>query len=139
MVDVVLVRVEDMDVFFFKVKDINVFFLMVSVDFLFFEGFKLVEYVLRVVCVRMLEEVEEFDGGFVIVVSGVVVLRGIIEINGFLVIDVIRELEKFVDLVEEKVFIFFNIDCGFCGFCCVEMVRMIVKGEKIIKDCVVFS
>lgn len=137
--DSVLVRANDTDALLFKAKDVNALFSMVSADFLLIEGFKSVQHVPRVVCARNPEEIRELNNGLAIAVSGVVSSTGITEIEGLPVIDATREPEKLGDIVEKRAFMLPNIDCGLCGFNCSQMARMIVSGEKTIKDCVVLS
>ncbi|AFL95760.1 putative molybdopterin-guanine dinucleotide biosynthesis protein [Thermococcus cleftensis] len=137
--DAVLVRAHDTDAVLFKAKDINALFSMVSADFLLLEGFKSVQHVPKVICARNEEEVRELNGGLAIAVSGVVASIGVEEIDGLPVIDATKEPEKLADLVEKRAFMLPNIDCGLCGFRCAEMAKMIVRGEKTLKDCVVLS
>jgi len=137
--DAVLVRAHDTDALLFKAKDINALFSMVSADFLLLEGFKSIQHVPKVICARNKEDVKELNDGLAVAVSGVIASTGVEEIEGLPVIDATREPEKLADLVEKRAFMLPNIDCGLCGFRCAEMARMIVKGEKTVKDCVVLS
>ncbi|NJE02578.1 molybdopterin-guanine dinucleotide biosynthesis protein B [Thermococcus sp. MV11] len=137
--DAVLVRAHDTDAVLFKAKDINALFSMVSADFLLLEGFKSVQHVPKVICARNEEEVRELNGGLAIAVSGIIASTGVEEIDGLPVIDATKEPEKLADLVEKRAFMLPNIDCGLCGFRCAEMAKMIVRGEKTLKDCVVLS
>ena len=137
--DSVIVRANDTDALLFKSKDVNALFSMVNADFLLLEGFKSIKHVPKVICAKNEDEVEELNDGLAIAVSGVVAGEGAEEINGLPVIDATREPEKLADLVEKRAFMLPNIDCGMCGFTCGEMARMIVAGEKTLKDCVVLS
>ncbi|WP_297436052.1 molybdopterin-guanine dinucleotide biosynthesis protein MobB [Thermococcus sp.] len=137
--DAVLVRAGDTDAFLFKAKDINALFSMVNADFLLLEGFKSIKHVPMVVCARDEDEVRELNDGLAIAVSGVITSTGIGEIEGLPVIDATREPERLANLIEKRAFMLPNIDCGMCGFKCTEMARMIVSGEKTLKDCVVLS
>ncbi|WP_297556566.1 molybdopterin-guanine dinucleotide biosynthesis protein B [Thermococcus sp.] len=137
--DAVLVRAHDTDAVLFKAKDINALFSMVSADFLLLEGFKSVQHVPKVICARNEEDVGELNDGLAVAVSGIIASTGVEEIEGLPVIDATKEPEKLADLVEKRAFMLPNIDCGLCGFSCAEMARMIVKGEKTLKDCVVLS
>ena len=137
--DAVLVRAHDTDAVLFKAKDINALFSMVSADFLLLEGFKSVQHVPKVICARNEEDVGELNDGLAVAVSGTIASTGVEEIEGLPVIDATKEPEKLADLVEKRAFMLPNIDCGLCGFSCAEMARMIVKGEKTLKDCVVLS
>jgi len=137
--DTVLVRANDTDALLFKAKDVNALFSMVSADFLLIEGFKSIQHVPRVICARSESDVRELNDGLAIAVSGVIASTGVEEIDGLPVIDATKEPERLADLVEKKAFMLPNIDCGLCGFRCAEMARMIVRGEKTLKDCVVLS
>ncbi|MDI3475892.1 MAG: molybdopterin-guanine dinucleotide biosynthesis adapter protein [Thermococcaceae archaeon] len=137
--DAVLLRASDTDALLFRAEDVNALFSMISADFLLLEGFKSVEHVPRVVCARKPEEVEELGNGLAIAVSGVLASSGLREIAGLPVVDATKEPEKLADIVKKKAFMLPNIDCGLCGFRCSEMAKMIVKGEKTVKDCVVIS
>ena len=137
--DSVLVRANDTDALLFKAKDINALFSMVSADFLLLEGFKSIKHVPRVICAREEEDVRELNDGLAIAVSGVIASTGVQEAEGLPVIDATKEPEKLADLVEKRAFMLPNIDCGMCGFKCAEMAKMIVAGEKTLKDCVVLS
>ncbi|WP_297508631.1 molybdopterin-guanine dinucleotide biosynthesis protein B [Thermococcus sp.] len=137
--DSVLVRANDTDALLFKAKDVNALFSMVNADFLLLEGFKSVKHVPKVICARSEEEVRELNDGLAIAVSGVIASNGVGEMGGLPVIDATREPERLADLVEKRAFMLPNIDCGLCGFSCAEMARLIVKGEKTLKDCVVLS
>jgi molybdopterin-guanine dinucleotide biosynthesis protein B len=137
--DAVLVRANDTDALLFKAKDVNALFSMVSADFLLLEGFKSIGHVPKVICARSEADVEELNDGLAIAVSGVMASTGVEEIDGLPVIDATKEPEKLADLIEKKAFMLPNIDCGLCGFKCSEMARMIVRGEKTLKDCVVLS
>jgi len=137
--DVVLVRAKDTDALLFNAKDINALFSMVSTDFLLLEGFKSIQHVPKVICARNEKDVGELNDGLAIAVSGVVASTGIGEIDGLPVVDATKEPERLADLVEKRAFMLPNIDCGLCGFRCAEMARMIVSGEKTLKDCVVLS
>ncbi len=137
--DSVIVRANDTDALLFKAKDINALFSMVSADFLLLEGFKSVQHVPKVICARTEEDIRELNEGLGIAVSGVIGGEGLEEIEGLPVIDATKEPEKLADLVEKRAFMLPNIDCGLCGFTCGEMARMIVNGEKTLKDCVVSS
>ena len=137
--DEVIVHAHDTDALLFKAKDINALFSMVSADFLLLEGFKSIQHVPKVICARGEEDVRELNDGLAIAVSGVIASTGIKEIDGLPVIDATKEPEKLADLVEKRAFMLPNIDCGLCGFKCAEMARMIVRGEKTLKDCVVLS
>ncbi|WP_297470543.1 molybdopterin-guanine dinucleotide biosynthesis protein B [Thermococcus sp.] len=137
--DAVLVRAHDTDAVLFKAKDINALFSMVSADFLLLEGFKSVQHVPKVICARNEEDVGELNDGLAVAVSGIIASIGVEEIEGLPVIDATKEPEKLANLVEKRAFMLPNIDCGLCGFSCAEMARMIVKGEKTLKDCVVLS
>ncbi len=137
--DTVLVRANDTDALLFNAKDINALFSMVSADFLLLEGFKSLRHVPKVVCARSEEEVRELNDGLAIAVSGVIASTGVDELDGLQVIDATKEPEKLADLVEKRAFMLPNIDCGLCGFRCAEMARMIVSGEKTLRDCVVLS
>jgi len=137
--DTVLVRANDTDALLFKAKDVNALFSMVSADFLLIEGFKSIQHVPKVICARSESDVRELNDGLAIAVSGVIASTGAGEIDGLPVIDATKEPERLADLVEERAFMLPNIDCGLCGFKCAEMARMIVAGEKTLKDCVVLS
>ncbi|WP_457741706.1 molybdopterin-guanine dinucleotide biosynthesis protein MobB [Thermococcus sp.] len=137
--DSVLVHASDTDAVLFRAKDINALFSTVSADFLLLEGFKSVQHVPKVICAKDRGDVKELNDGLAIAVSGVIAPTGVEEIDGLPVIDATKEPEKLADLVERKAFMLPNIDCGLCGFKCSEMARMIVKGEKTLKDCVVLS
>ena len=137
--DSVLVRANDTDALLFKAKDVNALFSMVSADFLLLEGFKSIKHVPKIICARSGEDVKELNDGLAIAVSGVIAGRGMEEIYGLPVIDATKEPEKLADLVEKRAFMLPNIDCGMCGFKCSEMARMIVAGEKTLKDCVILS
>jgi len=137
--DTVLVRANDTDALLFKARDLNALFSMVSADFLLLEGFKSIGHVPKVICAKSEEDVRELNDGLAIAVSGVIASKGLDEIDGLPVIDATKEPEKLAALVEEKAFMLPNIDCGLCGFKCSEMARMIVKGQKTLRDCVVLS
>ncbi|ASJ07546.1 molybdopterin-guanine dinucleotide biosynthesis protein B [Thermococcus pacificus] len=137
--DSVIVRANDTDALLFKAKDINALFSMVNADFLLLEGFKSVQHVPKVICAKSEEDVRELNDGLAVAVSGVVAGNEVREIDGLPVIDATKEPEKLADLVEKRAFMLPNIDCGLCGFKCAEMARMIVKGEKTLRDCVVLS
>lgn len=137
--DEVIVRAHDTDALLFKAKDINALFSMVSADFLLLEGFKSIQHVPKVICARNKEDVRELNDGLAIAVSGVIASSDVDEIDGLPVIDATKEPNRLADLVKERAFMLPNIDCGLCGFKCSEMARMIVRGEKTIKDCVVLS
>jgi len=137
--DEVIVRAHDTDALLFKAKDINALFSMVSADFLLLEGFKSIQHVPKVICARSKEDVRELNDGLAIAVSGVIASSDVDEIDGLPVIDATKEPSRLADLVKERAFMLPNIDCGLCGFKCSEMARMIVKGEKTPKDCVVLS
>ncbi|NJE04895.1 molybdopterin-guanine dinucleotide biosynthesis protein B [Thermococcus sp. M36] len=137
--DAVLVRANDTDAFLFKARDINALFSMVNADFLLLEGFKSIHHVPRVICARDENDVRELNDGLAIAVSGVITESGIDEVNGLPAINALTEAEKLADIVEKRAFMLPNIDCGMCGFKCAEMARMIVTGEKTLKDCVVLS
>ncbi len=137
--DSVIVRAKDTDALLFRAKDINALFSMVSADFLLIEGFKSIKHVPRVVCARTEEDVMGLNDDLAIAVSGVIAGRGINEVGGLPVINATTDAERLADLVEKHSFMLPNIDCGMCGFTCSEMARMIVKGKKTVKDCVVLS
>ncbi|NJE01568.1 molybdopterin-guanine dinucleotide biosynthesis protein B [Thermococcus sp. JdF3] len=137
--DAVLVRANDTDALLFNAKDINALFSMVSADFLLLEGFKSVQHVPKIICARNEEDVRELNDGLAVAVSGVIASAGADGVEGLPVIDATKEPEKLADLVEKRAFMLPNIDCGLCGFKCAEMARMIVNGEKTLKDCVVLS
>ncbi|NJE77080.1 molybdopterin-guanine dinucleotide biosynthesis protein B [Thermococcus sp. ES12] len=137
--DAVLVSASDTDALLFRAKDINALFSMVNADFLLLEGFKSVQHVPKVICARNEEDVRELNDGLAIAVSGVIASTGVEEIDGLPVIDSTREPERLAALVERRAFMLPNIDCGLCGFKCAEMARMIVNGEKTLRDCVVLS
>lgn len=137
--DSVVVRAEDIDAVLFKAKDINALFSTVNADFLLLEGFKDVKHVPRVICARDERDVEELGGGLAVAVSGVIAGSGREEVMGLPVINALTDAERLADVVEEKSFMLPNIDCGLCGFRCAEMARMIVAGDKTLKDCVVLS
>ena len=137
--DAVLVRAHDTDALLFKAKDVNALFSMVSADFLLLEGFKSIQHVPKVICARSEADVGKLNDGLAIAVSGVIASTGVEEIDGLPVIDATKEPERLADLVEERAFMLPNIDCGLCGFKCAEMARMIVRGEKTLRDCVVLS
>ncbi|WP_456365695.1 molybdopterin-guanine dinucleotide biosynthesis protein MobB [Thermococcus sp.] len=137
--DEVVVRAEDTDALLFRAKDINALLSTVSTDFLLLEGFKSVQHVPNVICAKSEEEVRKLNDGLAIAVSGVIAGSGIGKIEGLPVIDATREPERLADLVERRAFMLPNIDCGLCGFSCAEMARMIVRGDKTVKDCVVLS
>ncbi|NJE10801.1 molybdopterin-guanine dinucleotide biosynthesis protein MobB [Thermococcus sp. MAR1] len=137
--DAVLLRANDTDALLFNAKDINALFSMISADFLLLEGFKYLQHVPKVICARDANEVRELNDGLAIAVSGVIASAGVDEVDGLQVIDATKEPEKLADLVEKRAFMLPNIDCGLCGFRCAEMARMIVSGEKTLRDCVVLS
>ena len=137
--DSVIVRATNTDALLFKAKDINALFSMVNTDFLLLEGFKSVQHIPKVICARSGEDVKELNDGLAIAVSGVIGGEGLEEIEGLPVIDATKEHEKLADLIEKRAFMLPNIDCGMCGFTCGKMARMIVNGEKTLKDCVVLS
>ncbi|ASJ03109.1 molybdopterin-guanine dinucleotide biosynthesis protein MobB [Thermococcus profundus] len=137
--DSVLVRASDTDALLFRAKDVNALLSMVNADFLLLEGFKSIKHVPKVICARSEEEVRELNDGLAIAVSGVIASKGTAEIDGLPVVDATKEPEKLADIVEKRAFMLPNIDCGLCGFNCAEMARMIVSGEKTVKDCVVLS
>lgn len=137
--DTVLVRAHDTDALLFKAKDINALFSMVSADFLLIEGFKSIQHVPKIICAKSPDEIEKLHNDLAIAVSGIIASTGVGRINGLPVIDATREPEKLADLVEKRAFMLPNIDCGLCGFNCAKMARMIVRGEKTVKDCVVLS
>ncbi len=135
--DYVLVKANDIDAFLFKSRDINAFFsMMPDVDFLLLEGFKSLGHVPKVICAKSREDVEKLNDGLAIAVSGLIAGEGVDEIDG---LPVIKDPEKLAELIEKRAFMLPNIDCGLCGFRCAEMARMIVRGEKRLKDCVVLS
>ncbi|AEH25399.1 molybdopterin-guanine dinucleotide biosynthesis protein MobB [Pyrococcus yayanosii] len=137
--EAVIVHAHDTDALLFKAKDMNALFSMVSADFLLLEGFKSVKHVPKIICARDAKEVEELNDGLAIAVSGVVAGTGVTEIVGLPVIDATREPERLADLIEKRAFMLPNINCRMCGYTCYEMAKMIVKGEKTPKDCVVLS
>ncbi|ACS34291.1 molybdopterin-guanine dinucleotide biosynthesis protein MobB [Thermococcus gammatolerans] len=137
--DAVIVRAHDTDALLFKAKDINALFSTVSADFLLLEGFKSIQHVPKVICARSEKDVRELNDGLAIAVSGVIASTGVEKIGDLPVIDATKEPERLANLVEKRAFMLPNIDCGLCGFRCAEMARMIVRGEKTIKDCVVLS
>ncbi|ASI99632.1 molybdopterin-guanine dinucleotide biosynthesis protein B [Thermococcus celer] len=137
--DEVLVRANDTDALLFKAKDINALFSMVSADFLLIEGFKSITHVPKVICARNEEDVRELNDGRAVAVSGVIASTGVEEVGGLPVINAVENPEELADLVEKRAFMLPNIDCGLCGFNCAEMTRMIVGGEKTLRDCVVLS
>ncbi|ASJ05006.1 molybdopterin-guanine dinucleotide biosynthesis protein B [Thermococcus barossii] len=137
--DAVLVSASDTDALLFRAKDINALFSMVNADFLLLEGFKSVQHVPKVICARNEDDVRELNDGLAIAVSGVIASTGVEEIDGLPVIDATKEPERLAALMEKRAFMLPNIDCGLCGFRCAEMARMIVNGEKTLKDCVVLS
>ncbi|WP_258083932.1 molybdopterin-guanine dinucleotide biosynthesis protein B [Thermococcus thermotolerans] len=137
--DTVVVRAHDTDAVLFRAKDINALFSMVSADFLLMEGFKSIQHVPKVICAKDEAEVGELNDGLAVAVSGIIASTGVEEMDGLPVIDATREPEKLADIVERRAFMLPNIDCGLCGFKCAEMARMIVNGEKTLKDCVVLS
>ncbi|AAL82078.1 molybdopterin-guanine dinucleotide biosynthesis protein MobB [Pyrococcus furiosus DSM 3638] len=137
--DYVIVHAQDIDGLLFKAKDVNALFSMVSADILLIEGFKSITHVPKVICAKSEEEVRELNNGLAIAVSGVIANKGIKEIDGLPVINATKEPEKLAELVEKKGFMLPNIDCGLCGYNCAEMAKLIVKGEKTVKDCVVLS
>ncbi len=137
--DTVMVRANDTDALLFRSKDINALLSTVSADFLLLEGFKSIQHVPKVICARSEEDVKELNDGLAIAVSGVLASKGVEDVDGLPVIDATKEPERLADLVEKRGFMLPNIDCGLCGFKCAEMARMIVRGEKTVKDCVVLS
>ncbi|ASJ12971.1 molybdopterin-guanine dinucleotide biosynthesis protein MobB [Thermococcus thioreducens] len=137
--DTVVVRAHDTDAVLFRAGDVNALFSMVNADFLLLEGFKSLRHVPKVICARDADEVRELNDGLAIAVSGVIASTGVGEVEGLPVIDATKEPEKLADIVERRAFMLPNIDCGMCGFKCAEMARMIVNGEKTLKDCVVLS
>ncbi|CAB49010.1 molybdopterin-guanine dinucleotide biosynthesis protein B [Pyrococcus abyssi] len=137
--DLVLVRAQDTDALLFKAKDVNALFSMISADVVLIEGFKSIKHVPKVICARSEEDVRELNDGLAIAVTGVIASSGIKEIDGLPVIDGTKEPERLADLVLKRGFMLPNIDCGLCGFNCEQMARLIVKGEKSVKDCVVLS
>ncbi len=139
VVDSVLVRANDTDALLFRARDINALFSMVNADFILLEGFKSIKHVPKVICAGSEEDVKELNDGLAIAVSGVIASFGMENIDGLPVVDVTKEPERLVDIVEKRAFMLPNIDCGMCGFTCGEMARMIVAGEKTLKDCVVLS
>ncbi len=134
--DAVLVKANDTDAVLFNARDINALFSMVNADFLLLEGFKSVQHIPKVICARNEGDVKKFDDGLAIAVSGLLTNKGITEVGG---LPVIENPKKLADLIEERSFILPNINCGMCGFKCDEMARMIVRGEKTPRDCVVLS
>ncbi|WP_048147964.1 molybdopterin-guanine dinucleotide biosynthesis protein B [Palaeococcus ferrophilus] len=137
--DSVIVRASDTDALLFKAKDINALLSMVQADFLLLEGFKDIHHVPKVVCARGEEDFRELNDGLAIAVSGVIAESGVEAIDGLPVINALTEAERLANVVEKRAFMLPNIDCGMCGFRCADMARMIVKGEKTVKDCVVLS
>ncbi|WP_048055368.1 molybdopterin-guanine dinucleotide biosynthesis protein B [Pyrococcus sp. NA2] len=137
--DLVLVHARDTDALLFKAKDINALFSMMSADVILIEGFKSIKHVPKVICARTEEDVKELNDGLAIAVSGVIASSGVREVEGLPVIDGTKEPEKLADIVLSRGFMLPNIDCGLCGFNCAEMAKLIVKGEKSVKDCVVLS
>lgn len=138
--DYVLVRAEDTDAFLFKAKDMNALFsLMPDVDFLLLEGFKSIRHVPKVICARDEGEVGKLNDGLGIAVSGIISNDAGGEIEGLPVINALKDAGKLADLIEKKAFMLPNIDCRMCGFDCYNMAKMIVRGERTLKDCVVLS
>ena len=138
--DHVLIKAHDTDALLFKSGDINAFFsMMPDVDFLLLEGFKSIKHVPKVICARSEDDVRDLNDGLAIAVSGIVAGKGIREIDGLPVINAVTETEELAGLIEERAFMLPNINCGMCGFTCAEMAEMIVKGEKMLRDCVVLS
>ncbi|RLF91093.1 molybdopterin-guanine dinucleotide biosynthesis protein B [Thermococci archaeon] len=138
--DYVLVKAEDTDAFLFKAKDLNALLsMMPDVDFLLLEGFKSIKHVPKVICAREESEVKELNDGLGIAVSGVIANDESDRIEGLPVMNALRDVEKLADLIERKAFMLPNIDCRMCGFDCYNMAKLIVKGEKTLKDCVVLN
>lgn len=140
IVDYVLVRAQETDALLFDTRDLNsLLSMMPEVDFLLLEGFKDAKHIPKIICAKIEEEVKELNDGLAIGISGIIANKGIEKINGLPVINALETPGKIADLVEEKGFILPNINCRMCGFDCYKMAKLIVKGEKSVKDCVVLS
>ncbi len=137
--DAVIVRAADTDALLFRARDLNALLSKASTDFLLLEGFKSVTHVPKVICAREESDVRELNDGLAIAVSGVISSSGVREVEGLPVVNPMDDPERLADLIESRAFMLPNIDCGMCGFKCADMARMIVGGEKTLKDCVVLS
>ncbi|USG99279.1 molybdopterin-guanine dinucleotide biosynthesis protein B [Thermococcus argininiproducens] len=138
--DYIIVKAQETDALLFEAKDINALFSIIpEVDFLLLEGFKTVKHIPKIICAKSEEEVEALNDGLAIAISGIVANNKIHQIKGLPVINALENPGKLADLIEEKAFMLPNLDCRMCGLTCYEMAKLIIRGEKSIKDCVVIS
>jgi molybdopterin-guanine dinucleotide biosynthesis protein B len=138
--DYVLVKANDTEALLFKNRDLNGFLsMMPDVDFLLLEGFKSIKHVPKIICARNKQDIEELYDELAIAVSGVFANEMEGEVRGLPIINALTKPEALADLIEKRGFILPNIDCHMCGFDCYNMAKLIVKGEKTLKDCVVLS
>mgnify|MGYP006281723035 CR=1 FL=1 len=94
----------------------------------------------KIISARTEKEIEERLDDTVIAITGVIANR-IDEYKGLPVINSLEDIEKLVDLIEEKAFEklpdFPKDCCTACGYSCEELSRKIIKGEAKRDDCVI--
>ncbi|MFO7659707.1 MAG: molybdopterin-guanine dinucleotide biosynthesis protein B [Candidatus Cloacimonadaceae bacterium] len=110
---------------------------LIQCDYLIIEGMKSAP-VPKILCAESAEQLEELYDDTVFAVSGKLA-NGKTEWQEPPLLDVATDLDKLTDLVEKKVFdLLPDSDpdcCSACGLNCYEMVKAILKGERLRTDC----
>ncbi|SCY52042.1 molybdopterin-guanine dinucleotide biosynthesis protein B [Alkaliphilus peptidifermentans] len=92
----------------------------------------------KIITAHNIEEIEERLDRTVFAISGRV-SNEINEYKGIPIISSITDIEKLVDLIEEKVFEklpqFLEECCSSCGYSCNELTEKIIRGEAKREDC----
>lgn len=89
----------------------------------------------KILCAKNLEEVEMKIDDTVFAISGVI-SNDTQEYQGIPVINAIKDTQRLLDLVEEKVFEKLpNLACGLCGKTCRQMAIDIIRGQSTRDDC----
>jgi len=93
----------------------------------------------KIIAAHTEEEILERMDGLTFAISGII-SNSIREFKGLPVINPMEDIEKLVDLIEQKVYErlpdFDRNCCGYCGFSCRELGARILKGESERKDCI---
>ena len=94
----------------------------------------------KIVAAHNVEEIDERLDGTVFAISGKIA-NELTEYKGIPVISALTDVDKLVDLIEEKVFErlpeFPWECCAACGYSCEELSERILKGQSLREDCVI--
>ncbi len=121
-----------------KVEEILKFY---SQDYVIMEGVK--DYNLpKIICAKNKEGIDNLIDGSIFAISGVI-SNEIKSYKGIPVVNGIKNREKLIDLIEDKVYRMlpdFPAECcNECGYSCRKLGEMILKGEAKREECVIDS